>query len=116
MRYLSRLSGTLIDGAILVTPTVLEVGQGTPVVAIDPHTGPGGIPTVDSNNLGGSITATEHLINLGHRRSGFLSGRPDLESSRLRESGLRHAMKKAGLGLDEDVIRAGSYRRERDEE
>lgn len=111
-RYLSRLSGTLIDGAILVTPTVLEVGQGTPVVAIDPHTGPGGIPTVDSDNLGGSITATEHLINLGHRRIGFLSGRPDLESSRLRESGFRHAMKKAGLEVDEDLIRVGSYRRE----
>jgi len=111
-RYLSRLSGTLIDGAILVTPTVLEVGQGTPVVAIDPHTGPGGIPTVDSDNLGGSITATEHLINLGHRRIGFLSGRPDLESARLRESGFRHAMQKASLDVDENLIRVGSYRRE----
>src|SRR5690625_359159 len=111
-RYLSRLSGTLIDGAILVTPTVLEVGAGTPVVAIDPHTGPGGIPTVDSDNLGGSITATQHLIGLGHRRIGFLSGRPDLESARLRESGFRHAMKKAGLEVDENLIRMGAYRRE----
>lgn len=111
-RYLSRLSGTLIDGAILVTPTVLEVGRGTPVVAIDPHTGPGGIPTVDSDNLGGSIAATEHLISLGHKRIGFLAGRPDLESARLRESGFRHAMKTAGLPVAESLIRTGAYRRE----
>lgn len=111
-RYISRLSGTLIDGAILVTPTVLEVGQGTPVVAIDPHTGPGGIPTVDSDNLGGSIAATKHLIELGHRRIGFLSGRPDLESARLREAGFRQAMKTAGIPVDEELIRVGAYRRE----
>src|SRR4051812_8660140 len=39
-RYLSRLSGTLIDGAVLVTPTVVEARPGFPVVAVDPHTGP----------------------------------------------------------------------------
>src|SRR6187402_2411939 len=36
-RYLSRLSGTLIDGAIIVTPTVVEANPGVPVVAVDPH-------------------------------------------------------------------------------
>ncbi len=50
-RYLSRLSGTLVDGAVLVTPTVIEVQYGAPVVAVDPHTGPSGLPTVDSDNL-----------------------------------------------------------------
>ena len=52
-RYLSRLSGTLIDGAILVTPTVVDVNYGAPIVAIDPHTGQSGLPTVDSDNLRG---------------------------------------------------------------
>ena len=31
----------------------------------------------------------EHLIELGHRRIGFLAGRPDLESARRREAGYR---------------------------
>jgi len=35
-----------------------------------------------------------------------------LESARLRESGFRHAMKKAGLEVDENLIRMGAYRRE----
>ena len=84
-RSLSRLAGTLIDGAIMVTPTVVDSGSAVPVVAIDPHTGPAGMPTVDSDNLAGAVLATEHLLGLGHRRIALLGGRPDLESARLRE-------------------------------
>ncbi|WP_034623294.1 LacI family DNA-binding transcriptional regulator [Cellulomonas sp. URHE0023] len=111
-RYLSRLSGTLIDGAIIVTPTVVEANPGIPVVAVDPHTGPTGMPTVDSDNLGGAVLATEHLLNLGHRRIAFLGGRPDLESARLREAGFRQAMAAAGVPVDESLVRVGGYRRE----
>ncbi|MCL3860495.1 LacI family DNA-binding transcriptional regulator [Actinotalea sp. K2] len=109
-RYLSRLSGTLIDGAILVTPTVVDADSNIPVVAIDPHTGPTGLPTVDSDNLTGAILAVEHLLRLGHRRIGFLSGRPDLESSRLREQGYRTALEAAGIPLDPTLVRLGGYR------
>ncbi|KGM14407.1 LacI family DNA-binding transcriptional regulator [Cellulomonas bogoriensis] len=109
-RYLSRLSGTLIDGAILVTPTVVDVQFGIPVVAVDPHTGPSGLPTVDSDNLAGAVTATEHLINLGHKRIALLGGRPDLESARLREEGYRQAMGAAGIPVDDDLVRVGGYR------
>jgi LacI family transcriptional regulator len=111
-RSLSRLSGTLIDGAILVTPTVIEVHDGVPVVAIDPHTGPSGIPTVDSDNLAGAVAATEHLLQLGHRRIAFLGGRTDLESSHLREQGFRTAMERAGVPVDPALVRVGGYRRE----
>ena len=36
---MSRLSGTLTDGIILVTPTVDDVGDAGPIVAVDPHAG-----------------------------------------------------------------------------
>lgn len=111
-RYLARLSGTLIDGAVIVTPTVEKVEAVVPVVAIDPHAGPLGFPTVDSDNFTGGILATRHLIELGHRRIGFLAGRPDLESSRLRESGYRQALADAGIPVDEGLIRLGEYRRD----
>jgi LacI family transcriptional regulator len=90
-RSLSRLSGTLIDGAMIVTPTVVETKPGFHVVAVDPHTGPSGLPTVDSDNFAGAVLATAYLLGLGHRRIGFLGGRPDLESARLREAGFRQA-------------------------
>ncbi|WP_324650549.1 LacI family DNA-binding transcriptional regulator [Georgenia sp. H159] len=111
-RSLSRLSGTLIDGAVIVTPTVVEVRDNVPVVAIDPHKGPTGIATVDADNDAGAVLATEHLIRLGHRRIAFLGGRADLESSRLREEGFRGAMAAAGLPVDPALVRVGGYRRE----
>ena len=111
-RYLSRLSGTLIDGAVLVTPTVVDADAGVPVVAIDPHTGPTGLPTVDSDNLAGAVLGTRHLLELGHTRIAFVGGRADLESSRLREHGFREAMAAAGVPVDEQLVRAGDYRKE----
>ena len=109
-RYLSRLSGTLIDGAILVTPTVVDAQHGIPVVAVDPHTGPSGFPTVDADSFTGALTATEHLVSLGHRRIGFLGGRPDLESARLREAGYLEALRRAGIPADAALMRIGGYR------
>ena len=111
-RSLARLGGTLIDGAILVTPTVVDAGTGIPVVAIDPHTGSADVPSVDSDNLAGAVLATEHLLGLGHRRIALLGGRPDLESARLREQGFRTAMAAAGVPVDESMVRNGGYRAE----
>src|SRR5215469_8185592 len=115
-RYLSRVSGTLTDGTILVTPTVVDVAHSAPLVAVDPHTGPTVLPSVSSDNLEGAITATEYLIGLGHRRIGCLGGRQDLESARLREQGFRQAMAGAGLVVDPDVVRVGGYELESAEE
>jgi LacI family transcriptional regulator, galactose operon repressor len=108
-RYLSRLSGTLIDGAVLVTPTIVEVNYGAPFVAVDPHTGTSHMPTIDADNLRGAHLATEHLIELGHRRIAMLTGRHDLQSALLREQGYRQAMQKGQLDIDERLIQPGEY-------
>jgi LacI family transcriptional regulator len=108
-RYLSRLSGTLIDGAILVTPTVVDVNYGAPIVAVDPHTGTSELPTIDSDNLRGAQLATEHLLELGHRRIAMLTGRPDLQSAQLREQGYRQAMAAAGVPVEEQLVQVGAY-------
>jgi LacI family transcriptional regulator len=111
-RSLRRLGGTLVDGAIIVTPTVIEPGAAVPVVAIDPHTGSHDVPTVDSDNVGGARSAVEHLVGLGHTRIGMIRGREDLESAKLREQGFRQAMADAGLEVDETLLATGSYRAE----
>ncbi len=95
-RYLSRLNGTLADGTLLVTPTVVDVAHTAPVVAVDPHAGASPLPTVASQNLEGAMTATDYLIGLGHRRIGFIAGRPDLESARLREQGYQQGSRAGG--------------------
>jgi LacI family transcriptional regulator len=108
-RYLSRVSGTLCDGALLVTPSSVDVTFGAPVVAVDHNANSSTLPSVDSDNFAGAVTATEYLLGLGHRRIGFLGGRPDLESARLRERGYRHALKAAGIAPDDALIRVGGF-------
>ena len=54
-RYLSRVMGTLVDGAVLVTPTVTDVQYDGPVVAVDPHTGRSRLPTLSADNLQGEM-------------------------------------------------------------
>jgi len=108
-RSLSRLGGTLIDGAIIVTPTVTLDEISVPVVAIDPHTGPTGPAAIDTDNVGGARMATEHLISLGHRRIGHLRGRTDLLSAQQREQGYRDALAAAGIPVDESLIVDAGY-------
>ncbi|WP_431279583.1 LacI family DNA-binding transcriptional regulator [Leifsonia poae] len=108
-RSLSRLAGTLIDGAVIVTPTVLIPTTSIPVVAIDPHTGQGGPATVDSDSLGGSRVATRHLIELGHRRIAHFRGRSDLASAQLREAGYRESLAEAGIEFDPTLVLDGGY-------
>ncbi len=111
-RSLSRLGGTLIDGAVLVTPTEVVTDATIPMVAVDPHAGPTGPSTIDSDNVGGARAATMHLLELGHRRIAHVRGRKDLESARLREQGFREALADAHVPLDENLVRYGGYRAE----
>lgn len=111
-RSLSRLGGTLIDGAIIVTPTVEIPHSSVPVVAIDPQAGTDMPITVDVDNSGGAQKATEHLLDLGHRRIGHIRGREDLKSALLREAGYRQALDNAGIDFDEQLIQEGDYQHE----
>lgn len=108
-RSIARLGGTLIDGAVVVTPTTSDVNFIVPVVAIDPHYGPNQVPTVDADSYGGSLAAVSHLIELGHTRIAFIGGRSELDSSRLRENGYRDAMAAAGLEVPESYVRESRY-------
>ena len=108
-RSLQRLSGTLIDGAIIVTPTVVSASADIPVVAIDPHAGRADLPTVESDSFSGARQATQYLIDLGHTRIGFMGGRPDLRSAALREAGYRRALSDAGIAYDASLVRDGHY-------
>lgn len=60
------------------------------------------------NHMGG-ILATNHLINLGHRKIAFISGSyQSLERSR-RFSGYKQALKNAEIEFDEALVFHGNY-------
>lgn len=111
-QLIARLAGTIIDAAILVAPSVTSVPiDNFPMVAIDPHQGPGVLPSVRADDRGGARLAIEHLVDLRHRRIGYLGGRSDLASARERERGFREAMRARQLPVDESIVVSGDYSR-----
>ncbi|MDO3705166.1 LacI family DNA-binding transcriptional regulator [Micromonospora sp. C28SCA-DRY-2] len=67
------------------------------------------VPTVGSNNWNGGLLATRHLLELGHRRIGIISGPEDVLCSRARAAGFRSAHDEAGLPIDPELVRFGSF-------
>ena len=64
-----------------------------------------GIVSVYADDYGATYSATQHLLQLGHRRIGFLHS-PDPGISGLRRAGWQDALKSAGLAPTEDWERA----------
>jgi DNA-binding LacI/PurR family transcriptional regulator len=67
------------------------------------------VPTVGSDNHSGGLSATRHLIELGHRRIAIISGPQDVLCSQARVAGYRSAHDEAGLPVDPDLMRSGAF-------
>lgn len=81
-----------------------------PYVVVDPGTAPPpGVPTVTADNLGGGRRATEHLLDLGHRRIAVLAGHRRTPSSAARVDGYRQALRAAGLRHRPEFIRHARF-------
>lgn len=104
------------QGFVLVTTPLQEAHatacrrRGSPLVVIDPinHT-PQGVMSVGATNWRGGVQATEHLLELGHRRLAFVGAHPSSIPARERLAGFRSALEDAGRNPDEAVIRPGAF-------
>jgi LacI family transcriptional regulator len=54
----------------------------------------------------------QYLIGLGHRRIGFIAGRPEIGSAGRRLQGYKDALVNAGIELDEELIAPGDFTQE----
>jgi DNA-binding LacI/PurR family transcriptional regulator len=81
-----------------------------PLVVVDPTGEPlHDTPSVGATNWSGGLTATRHLLSLGHRRIGVISGPESILCSRARLDGYRAAMDEAGVTIDPRLIRHGDF-------
>jgi LacI family transcriptional regulator len=64
---------------------------------------------VVSHDRSGGEQAARHLIELGHRRIGFISGPPTFRSSHERRAGLEDGLAAAGLELRPEFVSQGAY-------
>jgi LacI family transcriptional regulator len=118
-QWLQNLRSRASDGVIFVTseltpPVYSELHRlGIPVVVVDPAGGATmDVPTIGATNWAGGLTATEHLVSLGHRRIGFIAGPKRLLCSRARLDGYRAALEAVGVSVDDNLIQQGDFRHE----
>lgn len=105
-----------VDGLILTaaisdsTPLLNALREiGTPFVRIS-QSKPGAFPPcVRVNDEEAAFVMTRHLLELGHRRIGFIVGRASHGSSTDRLLGYRRALEAARIRPDEKIIVPGNY-------
>lgn len=107
--YVSLLNGSLTDGVVIVTPGTTSFSTAGPVVAVDPNKQGPGCTSVIATNHAGAVTAMEYLLGLGHRRIGFIGGRPDLQSAEQRLQGYKDALGAHGIAPDSVLITVGDF-------
>ncbi|HKT03858.1 MAG TPA: LacI family DNA-binding transcriptional regulator [Rugosimonospora sp.] len=84
--------------------------RGIPYVLVDPTGEPGHeFPSVGASNWTGGLSATRHLLELGHRRIAVVSGPARVLSSRARVDGHRAALDAAGVPADPDLVCEGDF-------
>jgi LacI family transcriptional regulator len=115
--WTSTLAAHDTDGVILVTCELTSTELGPlrsadiPLVVIDlVNPPPPDLPSVGATNWAGGVTATQHLLSLGHRRVGAIAGPEDYLCSRARIDGYRSALERAGIRFDHALVRYGDFK------
>ena len=99
------------SGVILIQPMYFSgqlpqlVASGLPVMEIDSDSGIPGIGCIDNDAYSGAVELTRHLLDLGHRKIGFLLRWPDSLNHIQRLKGYRETLAEAGItGMDKWVV------------
>ncbi len=113
--YVTRLTRNLVDGLLLVLPRNAEAYLETlrhrrfPHVLVDHQGLDFDVPSVGATNWQGGYDGTRYLIELGHRRIGFITGDMTIGCARDRLAGYQQALRDAHLPVDPALIREGDF-------
>lgn len=105
----------LCDGLLLLLPNVNDGyldqinQQRFPCVLVNFEAKPMNVPVVAVENRIGARTAVEHLLELGHRRIGFIAGTNGTGQSGERYQGYVDALTAAGVQLDPALCVEGAF-------
>ncbi|MBY6682341.1 LacI family DNA-binding transcriptional regulator [Rhodococcus sp. BP-316] len=104
------VDGTIVigSGRSAVESNAL-LAQGRAVVNVIRSVRGSAAPTVLADDLDGARDATAHLLDLGHRRIGYIGGLEDATSGRERFEGYRSALADHGIEVDPSLVRKGPF-------
>jgi LacI family transcriptional regulator len=111
---LTTLADHRVDGLIVV-PTgkngahLKALAKDIPIICLVRRDDSADLETVLADDAEGAYAGTRYLIGLGHRRIGFIVGRPDTTSGRERLSGYVRALREASIPMDDTLIHAGHF-------
>ncbi len=89
---------------------VKSISDILPTVIVDHHTDDERLDAVVTDNINGAIMAINHLVDLGHRRIGFIDGWYYTSSVHERLMGYKEALQSHGLEFDPQLVIAGNNR------
>lgn len=106
-----RSSGVLLNLAELtLSQHAWFMEHRIPLVMIDPaYEPPPGVPSVGATNRQGGVSATGHLLGLGHERIAVIGGRRRKMCAVARVDGYRSALLAAGVDLRPEYVVYGSF-------
>jgi LacI family transcriptional regulator len=108
-----RVDGVIMASSFLKDPTVRWLRQqGIPYVLVNRYSDEGHDAFVGSDDLVGGRLATEHLIELGHRRIGHLAGKLTVSTGVMRRRGYLAALAERGLTADPRLVVESGYTEE----
>lgn len=117
MNYIRLLESKRVDGLIMARPAPGNDAylrswptNRLPLVSIGYLPKDESIDAVLIDNVGGARQAVEHLITLGHRRIGIVTGLPGITATEERLVGYQQALGAHGLPLDPALIAEGNLR------
>ena len=110
--YVNLLNGGLTDGVIVVAPMASSFNSAAHIVVVDPNNDNPDYPSVISTNRDGAMNVMAYLIELGHKRIGFVTGRPELIGAVRRLQGYKDGLEQAGIAIDEQLIITGDFTQE----
>lgn len=110
------LTQTRVDGMVLTAPigdrpdiTDALTERQVPFVQISPGITDTRWTSVGPDDKGGSRALTEHLLDLGHTRIGFIKGDPRHGAASERLDGHLRALRDRGVATDESLIVPGLF-------
>lgn len=110
------ISETHVDGVILSSPVtdcdpVLRMLEAlnVPFVRISPGTNHALTSSVFMDDAQAADDMTTHLINMGHRRIGFIRGHSNHMASAERQFGYRRALDRAGIRFEPELTCDGEF-------
>jgi LacI family transcriptional regulator len=103
------VDGVIVASAVVDDPLIPSMlRDGVQLVSIGRHPN-AQVHYVDGDNVGGARMAVEHLIRLGHRRIGTITGRLGLTVGQDRLAGYRQALQAHGIMVEENLISEGDF-------